>query len=178
MTAATRARPARTLVDGLATRRMVKALAWDGYSTARIAAALEVRTAVVDAFLYRPRIEAAHAHAVAVLFGHWAGVPAEDNGSMPRSADAARARAYRLRYAPAWAWAGEDLTDPDATPARWRRTHRAVDLVADAKPLLAAGESYREVARRLGVTMPALQRARERVRARERAAAKAAPTPS
>lgn len=185
MIAATRALPDHgtttpAKVDATGVRRRIKALGRDGYSTARIDTELGLPPGTARVWLrYSRGIDPRHDAAMADLYARWAGIPAETNGSTVADAEAVRAMAFRRRWPPAAAWDDEiRIDDPQAVPASWRTTWRAEDLFAESEPYLQAGESYVVVAHHLGVKVPALKRARERIRARERAAAPAAPPPS
>lgn len=154
--------------DATGTRRRIRALHCDGHSAVRIGAELGRRPAQVLAWLRYATIDTADARAVADIYARWAGVRAEDLGADPADAAGARAMARRRRWAPAPAWDHETIDDRDAAPASWRTTWRAADLHAESEPMLAAGTPIDVVAAHLGVKVPALKRARERVRARAR----------
>jgi hypothetical protein len=159
---------AAPLTDATGTRRMLRALGCDGYSTARIATELGQPARTVHNWHRHHRIEPHVAQAVADLYTRWAGIPAETNGSASGDAEQTRIVARQRRWAPASAWDGDEITDPQAVPASWRTTWRAEDLHAEAEPLLAAGVPIDVAAAQLGVKVATLQRARERTRARAR----------
>lgn len=88
-----------TLADATGTRRMLRALGCDGYSTARIAAELAQPPGTVHDWHRYHHIQAHHAQAVADLYARWAGVPAETNGSTSGDAEQTRVVARQRGWA-------------------------------------------------------------------------------
>lgn len=167
-----RNRTADTHVDAVGTRRRIRAMHHDGYDTDRIAEAVGEHPRIVRSWLLCTRIDAQHAQAVTDLHATWTGIPAENNGVAPETADAARALARRRRWAQTGAWDEETnpIDDPDAVPTPWFGVRRSADLFADSEELLAQRLPFDVVAARLEVSVNTLQKARERIRARSRAA--------
>lgn len=157
------------MVDGVGTRRRIRAMHCDGYDVARISVETGVPASTVRKWLRAKVIATCYADRVADLYRQWTGVPAEHNGSSPADADAARALAHRRRWHPAACWDG-DIDDPAAVPASARTTWQSEDLVAEANRLNAqTGDSWAKVAAQIGVPLNTLQKAQERVKARAKA---------
>lgn len=159
-------------VDATGTCRRIRAMHHDGYDTDRIAEAVGEHPRIVRSWLLCARIDARHAQAVTDLHAAWTGIPAENNGVAPETADAARALARRRRWAQTGAWDEETnpIDDPDAVPTPWFGVRRSADLYEDSEELLAQRLPIDVVAARLEVNVNTLQKARERTRARARAA--------
>jgi hypothetical protein len=76
-------------------------------------------------------------------------------------------RAERMGWPPPLSW--DDIDDPDEQPRGIRRAYEHRDLLTEWAELEEAGESIEQAARRLGVTVKAIEKARER-RSKEDAA--------
>jgi hypothetical protein len=112
----------RTIVDGTGTRRRLQALAWQGWSMARLSAMLGPGVQL-SAVLSRDgqQVRASTARAVRALCRELCAVQPPE-GTREERASAARARnhARRMGWAPLLAW--DAIDDPDARPVRrWRR---------------------------------------------------------
>lgn len=160
------------MVDAIGTRRRIRALYCNGYDAARIGADLGVPPATVRTWVRSRVIATCYADRIADLYGRWAGTPAEENGSSPVNAQAARTLARRRRWHPAACWAGEDIDDPATVPTSNRTTWRSEELVAEAEYLRSqTGDSWAKIASQIGVAVDTLEKARERVAARAKAGA-------
>lgn len=104
----------------------------------------------------------------------WDKTPPRATPAQQELAEAAEATAQLRGWAPPLAWDEEHIDDPKAKPAEgWRRRsrtqHRSAELAEDAQFVANTGGSSptrtRDVAERLGVTAPALQKALSRQRA-------------
>lgn len=83
-------------------------------------------------------------------------------------AERGRRLARRLGYAPPLAWDDDAIDDPTATPhgSRERTTWANAELLAEVDHLRRAGVCSDEIARRLGLTVDAIEKAAERSRTR------------
>lgn len=104
----------------------------------------------------------------------WDKTPPRDTPAQRELAEAAETVARQRSWAPPAAWDDEHIDDPMAKPAEgWRRRsrtqHRKAELAEDAQFVANTDGSSptrtRDVAERLGVTTPALQKALSRQRA-------------
>jgi hypothetical protein len=158
--------------------RRIRALASRGWSPAAIERETGFPAHVAArALSYPDAVSSRHTAAAAAAYERlWNRRPPQATAAEQRAAEAIRERAHR--YAPPLAWDDDQLDLPEGRPADgWRRgtgkARRAADLAEDAAFVREHG-GYRhapvsEVAMRLGVTRPALEKALSRVRQAEMA---------
>lgn len=154
--------------DATGTRRRVQALAARGWSQGRVAARLGVSRKNFNAMMRRGRVSAATARAVAALYAElWDAPPPEETPRQRDAANRARRHAAEQGWPPPMAW-GEDIGDPAAEPAAgWqrdpeRKCRSGALTAAEARELLGFGLSRADAAKRLGVTVAAMEKAMER----------------
>ena len=154
------------LVDITCTRRRAQALVACGWSQARLARELGLTAANFCGMLRRDQVTAATARAVGELYDRlWNRPPPEHDQHTRIAAARARNHAGREGWAPPLAWDDDQIDDPHAHPAQgWKRparnTRRSADLAEDAEELFRReGYTREHAAARLGVSLPALQRA-------------------
>lgn len=161
----------RALVDAIGAIRRIRALTALGHSSKVIAAAGPVERSAVSLLLNGERSlirYGTHARVV-TAYEALSMKPPAPGMAMAR----ARNRATREGWPPPLAW-GEDIDDPAAVPSGHVPVRRSsADLTESSNELLALGVPMDVIAARLGVSLNALEKARERTAARERAAANA-----
>jgi hypothetical protein len=160
-------------VDATGTRRRVQALAWCGWSLARLSARLGGDESLARKILRRRQVTAATARAVRELYDElWDQAPPEDDPWDARAAVRARNYARTRGFAPPQAWDDDEIDDPAASPAEgWERQgkRRYGSLTEEAVELNAQGEHPEMIAARLGSSVTTVQRTLERVAAKEAA---------
>lgn len=159
----------KVAVDSTGTRRRIEAMLAAGWSVNAFARAAEVDDQALRSALLHQPIAAANARAVRNAYEQlWATKPAEGTWHQKAAATRARNTAKARGYVPALMWDDEDIDDPYAElaqpdwdtptkPGKAARVH-----LDDVDFLLRAGESLEHVAERLGVTVDAIDKARER----------------
>ncbi len=154
------------LVDITGTRRRVQALVACGWSQARLARGLGLTAANFCGMLRRDQVTAATARAVGELYDRlWNQPPPEHDQRTRIAASRARNHAGQQGWAPPLAWDDDQIDDPGARPAEgWKRpartTRRSAELAEDAEELFRReGYTREHAAARLGVSLPALERA-------------------
>lgn len=152
------------LVPAVGTARRVQALMACGWSLPVIAARAGVDRQALDAVLrgHREMVQARTAKLIGSVFEVlWDVEPPADT----RGERVARTRAIRRATAAGWvppmAWDDGTIDDPDASPSVTALAARGVDL-DEWLYLVRAGESLEHAARRLGVSLGAIERAGQR----------------
>jgi transcriptional regulator with XRE-family HTH domain len=159
--------PDRAHVDATGTARRLQALVAVGWSQLELDTRLGMARAAVSRIARGAsrQVTSATARAVRALYDElWDVTPPAGTPMQRHKADLARRTARRKGWVPPAAWDDDQIDDPDATPAEgWRRVgvRRPVDeLLEDAADLEALGESPEQIAKRLGVNVRTLYRAR------------------
>lgn len=135
-------------VDGAGTTRRLRALAVAGWSSGRLAAALNVDQSVVRRILSGQFGCIARTRAnVAALYDELWDVPAPDD----RAGRIARRRALARGWSPALEWDDDEIDDPQAEPQPGGPSRRRSALMEDIEWLLATGENLPGICRRLGM---------------------------
>lgn len=143
-------------VDATGTRRRIQALMALGWPGHAIAGHCGWRTGeAVFEITRRNWVQRSTAEAVAHVYEHLSMTPGPSAQT--------RARAARMGWPPPLAW--DDIDNPDEQPDVSKSARRTnADLLAEYAYLTAAGESAEQAARQLGVTLGAIEKARERER--------------
>lgn len=160
----------RGSVPALGTARRVRALVALGYTFGQIGDALgrSHDYARKLATYEDERIWRRTADDVAAVFRQMAMVlPPNDDPRDQWRVSYAKTTAAKNGWSPPLAW--DDIDNPDEQPRGIRRTFERRDLLTEWAELQEAGESIDQAARRLGVTVKAIEKARER-RSKEDAA--------
>lgn len=157
------------LVPAVGTQRRLRALIAIGWSQAQLAYRLGItRTDLTWRVNHAQQVTARVHRQTAGLYEQlWDTPPVEHDHATRQSASRARNHARARGWAPPMAW--DDIDDPTATPDTGTpESGPRVDL-AEVDHLAAGGASDWEIARRLGVTVKAIDRARYRARERRSA---------
>lgn len=152
------------LVDATGSRRRLQALMAVGWSGSRLGRELGLDPTNFHAMIHRARVEAATARAVRHLYDRlWDRAPKAGSRWEAGAITRAKAAARRLGWAPPVAWDDDTIDDPAARPDVGERGSSRLDL-AEVEHLAAGGCSLEETARRMGVTVSAIEQARGRAR--------------
>lgn len=150
------------IVSTLGTRRRLESLAWLGWSRSQVAARVGIAPTNVARLLSKETMTASLAARFAAVFEELCmTLPTGKAQAIANTRNQARKRGAH----PPLAW---DDIDNDPEPRGIRDRERR-DLLTEWAELQEAGESIEQAARRLGVTVGAIEKARER-RDREPAA--------
>jgi transcriptional regulator with XRE-family HTH domain len=154
--------PAAGWVHAAGTQRRLRALAAIGWSAPRLAEHLGMNPESLSRLMTqdKQRVTAVTAGKVRGLYDRLWNVP----GPWPK----ARNWAARRGWPPPLAWDDDTIDDPAARPAAPTGGRRSRELWQDSEELRAQGLPLGEIADRLGVSLTALKRARERAQDRRR----------
>ena len=155
-------------VPALGMRRRVQALQAIGWSQPRIAAAAGLSDKSLKDSLYRGESVYRSTHeAVTRAYERLSmTLPPENTSQEKRDATYSRTVAKKRGWLPPLAYDDARIDDPTYKPNAGtdRKLYRTDDLLAEVDHLARAGESVERIAQRLGVSVEAIEKARERAR--------------
>lgn len=160
-------------VDATGTRRRIQALAWLGWSLARLSARLGGDESHARKILGSSWVTAATERAVRELYDElWDQAPPEDGPYDRRAASRARNYARARGWVPPLAWDDDEIDDPAGRPADgWQRGERRGwgVLAEEAAELAGQGDHPEMIAARLAASVKTVERTLARGAAREAA---------